>query len=64
MHRSVYERFDMDEVPDFDAMRQYRPVTLANHLDFKDAYENSVGKSNPQPASAAAYIVTKLLPDQ
>jgi hypothetical protein len=31
MHRSVYERFDMAEV----AMTEYRPVTLANHLDFK-----------------------------
>ena len=28
MHRSVYERFDMDEVPDYDAMTEYRPITL------------------------------------
>src|ERR1700730_18221473 len=36
MHRSVYERFDMGEVPDYNAMTEYRPGTLANHLDFKD----------------------------
>ena len=29
MHRSVYERFDMGEVPDYDAMTEYRPITLA-----------------------------------
>jgi hypothetical protein len=34
VHRSVYERFDMGEVPDYDATTEYRPVTLANHLDF------------------------------
>ena len=38
MHRSVYERFDMDEVPDYDAMTEYRPITLSNHRDFEDAY--------------------------
>ena len=56
MHRSVYERFDMDEVPDYDAMRQYRPITLANHLDFKEAYENHGARSDPTRVAVAAYI--------
>src|SRR4029077_3634794 len=63
MHRSVYERFDMDEVPDYDAMRLYRPITLENHLDFKEAYENPSVKINSQRASAAAYIETRLPPN-
>ena len=61
MHRSVYERFDMDEVPDYDAMKLYRPRTLANHLDFNDAYENPALKSDPQ--RTAAYIEPQLPPN-
>jgi uncharacterized protein (DUF2235 family) len=64
MHRCVYERFDMDEVPDYDAMRLYRPVTLKNHVDFKEAYENPCVKSNSQRVSAAAYIEICLPPNQ
>jgi uncharacterized protein (DUF2235 family) len=63
MHRSVYERFDTDKVLDCDSMKLYRPPTLANHLDFKDAYENPTIKSNPQRARAAAYIETQLPPN-
>jgi hypothetical protein len=60
MHRSVYERFDMDEVPDYNAMMEYRPVTLANHLDFKDAYGNPGSKSDPKRVSVAAYVEQRL----
>jgi hypothetical protein len=35
MHRSVYEWFDVDEVPDFDAMTEYRPVTRASQSRFQ-----------------------------
>jgi uncharacterized protein (DUF2235 family) len=63
MHRSVYERFDMDEVPDYDAAREYRPVTLANHLDFKDAYGKPGAKSDPKRDSIAAYIEEGLPPN-
>jgi Uncharacterized alpha/beta hydrolase domain (DUF2235) len=60
MHRSVYERFDMDEVPDYDAMTEYRPITLAIHLDFKDAYGKPGAKSDPKRDSVAAYIEDRL----
>jgi hypothetical protein len=60
MHRSVYERFDMDEVPDYDLMTEYRPITLANHLDFKDAYGNPGSKSDPKRIAVAAYTEERL----
>jgi uncharacterized protein (DUF2235 family) len=63
MHRSVYERFDMDEVPDYDAMREYRPANLSNHLDFKDAYGNPGAKSDPKRIALAAYIEDRLPPN-
>jgi uncharacterized protein (DUF2235 family) len=63
MHRSVYERFDLDAVPDYDAMRLYRPLTLENHLDFKDAYGKAGAKSNPDRPEAAAYIEDRLPPN-
>jgi hypothetical protein len=61
MHRSVYERFDLDEVPNYDAMRRYRPVTLADHLDFKEAYTTAGAKSGR--AFIAAYIEDRLPPN-
>jgi T6SS, Phospholipase effector Tle1-like, catalytic domain len=63
MHRSVYERFDMEEVPDYDAMREYRPVILENHIDFKDAYGKAGAKSNAQRAAVAAYVEDCLPPN-
>jgi uncharacterized protein (DUF2235 family) len=60
MHRSVYERFDMDEVPQYDVMQQYRPGTLAIHVDFKDAYGNPEGKSNPNRSAVAQFIEDRL----
>jgi hypothetical protein len=60
MHRSVYERFDVGEVPDYDAMTEYRPVMLANHLDFKDAYGRPGSKSDPKRGSVAAYVEQRL----
>ena len=63
MHRCVYERFDMDEVSDYDAMMEYRPITLSNHLDFKDAYGKPGSKSDPERRSVAAYIEERLPPN-
>jgi hypothetical protein len=63
MHRSVYERFDMDAVPDYDAMMEYRPVTLANHVDFKDAFGKPGSKSDPKRVAVAAYIEGRLPPN-
>jgi hypothetical protein len=63
MHRSVYERFDMDEVPDYGVMTEYRPVTLANHLDFEDAYGTPGAKSDPNRGSVAAFIEERLPPN-
>jgi hypothetical protein len=63
MHRSVYERFDVGEVPDYDAMTEYRPIALANQLDFKDAYGRPGSKSDPDRASVAAYIEERLPPN-
>lgn len=60
MHRSVYERFDIDEVPQYDVMQEYRPGTLAIHVDFKDAYANPKGKSNPDRSAVAQYIEDRL----
>jgi uncharacterized protein (DUF2235 family) len=64
MHRSVYERFDLDAVPIYDAMRPYRPVTLANHLDFKDAYGKPGAKSDESRAAMASYIEDRLPPNK
>jgi hypothetical protein len=36
-------------------MTEYRPSTLANHLDFKDAYGTPGAKSNPKRIAVAAY---------
>jgi hypothetical protein len=63
MHRSVYEPFDMDEVPDYDAMTEYRPITLADHLDFKDAYGKPGFKSDQNRVSVAAFIEERLPPN-
>jgi hypothetical protein len=63
MHRSVYKRFDMDEVPDYDAMTEYRPITLPNHLDFKDAYGKPGSESDPERRFVAAYIEERLPPN-
>jgi uncharacterized protein (DUF2235 family) len=60
MHGSVYERFDMGEVPQYDAMAEYRPVTLSTHLDFKDAYAKPGGKSDPRRIAVASYIENRL----
>ena len=48
MHRSVYQRFDLNAVPVYDEMRAYRPETLSSHSDF--AYYYRAGA--PFPASS------------
>jgi len=53
----------MNEVPDYDAMTEYRPTTLANHLDFKDAYGAPGAKSDPERDSVAAFIEERLPPN-
>lgn len=60
IHRSVYERFAMVEVPNYDAMQIYRPVTLSIHVDFKDAYNIAGAKSSHRPAADAQYIESAL----
>ena len=50
----------MDEVPDYNAMMEYRPMTLANHVEFKDAYGRPGSKSDPKRGSGAAYIEQRL----
>lgn len=39
MHRSVYERFDLNAAPVYDEMRAYRPDTLKTHSDFAACYQ-------------------------
>jgi hypothetical protein len=41
-------------------MTEYRPITLANHLDFKDAYGNPGSKSDPKRVAVAAYTEERL----
>jgi len=38
VHRTVYERFKLPEVLQYDTTRIYRPETLKGHDDFKDRY--------------------------
>src|SRR5947207_814485 len=59
----ILEASSMDEVPDHDAMREYRPITLANHLDFKDAYGKSGAKSSSERVAIASYIEDRLPPN-
>jgi hypothetical protein len=54
VHRSVYERFDAVDVLQYDTYQRYRPQTLREHADFKDAY--SEGVRNPNPTSLAMYV--------
>jgi len=39
MHSSVYERFDLKSVLQYDTNSRYRPETLRNHIDFSKFYE-------------------------
>jgi hypothetical protein len=55
MHRSVYERFDVSEVLQYDVRMPYRPKTLAQHIDFVDAYSKD-GHRNSNPAAIAEYV--------
>jgi hypothetical protein len=48
MHRSVYQRFDLNAVPVYDEMRAYRPETLSSHSDFAYYYRAAA----PFPASS------------
>ena len=54
MHRSVYERFDLPAVLNYDLKEKYRPLTLRRHIDFKDAYDG--GERNPTPECMARYV--------
>ena len=38
IHRSVYERFDLNAAPDYDEIRAYRPETLKTQTDFAPYY--------------------------
>lgn len=48
MHRSVYERFDLEAVPVYDIRGPYRPETLSTHVDFARFYSPGA----PFPASS------------
>lgn len=56
MHRSVYKRFDLPAVQIYDALRPYRPQTLATHKDFEPYYRAGAqfpAKSNESGTEAA-----------
>jgi hypothetical protein len=55
MHRSVYDRFDVLEVLQYDVPQRYRPTTLEQHIDFMDAYKPG-GVRNPAPVAMAMYV--------
>jgi len=59
MHRSVYERFDALEVLQYDVTQPYRPITLAQHIDFMNAYTPG-GVRNPNPVAMAMYVEDRL----
>ena len=48
MHRSVYERFDLPEVFEYDRWKPYRPETLSTHVDFARYYPSGA----PFPATS------------
>jgi hypothetical protein len=58
MHRSVYERFDAQEVLQYDVMQAYRPPTLRQHVDFIDAYKG--GARSQDPVAVAMYVEDRL----
>jgi hypothetical protein len=60
MHRSVYDRFDTPEVPQYDVTLQYRPTTLEQHIDFMNAYPPPGGARNPDPVAVAMYVEDRL----
>jgi len=59
MHRTVYERFKVADVQQYDVMKQYRPITLQEHTDFADAYKPG-GQPNPNPVAQAMYVEDRL----
>ena len=54
MHRSVYARFDANEILQYDVTQAYRPPTLRQHVDFMGAYQG--GARNPNPVAMAMYV--------
>jgi hypothetical protein len=40
MHKSVYRRFEAEEVVLYDTLGRYRPSNLKNHADFAHYYNN------------------------
>jgi hypothetical protein len=53
----------MDGVPDYNTITKYRPMTLANHPDFKHAYEHLGTESTPTRTAIAAYLESRLPPN-
>jgi hypothetical protein len=49
MHSSVYKRFDLKSVLQYDTNSRYRPETLRNHVDFSKFYDPGA----PFPSSSA-----------
>ena len=52
MHRSVYKRFDHENVSGYDRRKAYRPMTLANHVDFA-RYYGSAGQADSEKRATA-----------
>ena len=54
MHRSVYKRFDHENVSAYDRRKAYRPMTLANHVDFARYYGSAEQADSEKRATAVA----------
>jgi hypothetical protein len=52
LHPSVFERFNLPEVLQYDVMAPYRPVPLAKHQDFRD-HSDYAGRNAAQFADSA-----------
>jgi hypothetical protein len=59
LHRSVYDRFDVQEVVHYDEVKQYRPLTLKQHIDLEAAYKPG-GVRDPEPKCIAEFVESKL----
>ena len=59
MHKSVYARFEVNEVVQYDLIAPYRPANLQNHVDFTHYYNQSTPTSTGDPKAIADDIELK-----
>jgi Uncharacterized alpha/beta hydrolase domain (DUF2235) len=59
MHKSVYARFEVNEVVQYDMIAPYRPANLQNHVDFTHYYNQSTPTSTGDPKAIADDIELK-----